>query len=611
MSQPPRKHLARVRMLSRPGRAAPGLRITHVKSIKPPDPEASKKQEEERLRAQLQKEIVSRSRQCAYKDYECLLPVMSGRHYCGRHILKDPTAPYKQCVHTFGNGERCSQPAPDNKDHRERDLGLCFEHARASLHARQRAAAPPPPATTTETLLNQLQHYVRPERPRTTSCASSVSVVSDHDPQDPAIPSAVDPFRQIVPGPLPLQAKLSPLTQKLKGPVRPRTTSCASSVSVAKLSPLTQKQKGPERPRTTSCASSVSVVSDHDPQDPAIPSAEDPFSEAERPRTTSCALSVSVVSDHDPQDPAIPSAVDPFKQIDATAVNAQYSASIMECASASDSDCDSVTLGPDGTIRECDSDSDEAPCETQPLWRAGVYTAEEAVSEARSALVSLQQAYTRQLSRLRVILQTHRGNYLRALKAEKETYCSINAQARSGPLTVRERRQLRKLKAYAAHHRRHGVDAVLARKLTHKRAKQGTEPSNRPIPSQSRCTYTEESVRCGNPVLPASKHCLKHILHDSNQVLFVPCSSARGVGACREAVPLLPAAPLCRYHAPVPAHQVFHMRKDESKDGSESEVTSDASEPGPSEPVLSEPILSEIPARSAITSAALQDIMFQ
>ncbi|XP_028174477.1 KAT8 regulatory NSL complex subunit 2-like, partial [Ostrinia furnacalis] len=299
------------------------------------------------------------------------------------------------------------------------------------------------------------------------------------------------------------------------------------------------------------------------------------------------------------------------EQIDATAVNAQYSASIMECASASDSDCDSVTLGPDGTIRECDSDSDEAPCETQPLWRAGVYTAEEAVSEARSALVSLQQAYTRQLSRLRVLLQTHRGNYLRALKAEKETYCSINAQARSGPLTVRERRQLRKLKAYAAHHRRHGMDAVLARKLTHKRAKQGTEPSNRPIPSQSRCTYTEESVRCGNPVLPASKHCLKHILHDSNQVLFVPCSSARGVGACREAVPLLPAAPLCRYHAPVPAHQVFHMRKDESKDGSESEVTSDASEPGPSEPVLSEPILSEIPARSAITSAALQDIMFQ
>ncbi|KAL0859227.1 hypothetical protein ABMA27_011040 [Loxostege sticticalis] len=464
MSNPPRKviHLPKVRMLSRSGRAPPaqGLRITNVKSIKPPDPGALKKQEEDKLRAQLQQEIVSRSRSCAYKGYECTLPVMSGRQYCGRHILKDPTAPYKPCAHTYSNGDRCQQPAPDQREHR--DQGLCFEHARASLHARQRSAAPPPPATTTETLLHQLQHYVRPERPRTTSCASSVSVVSDHDQQDQGVPSAVDPF----------------------------------------------------------------------------------------------------------------------KQIDATAVNAQYSASIMECASASDSDCDSVTLGPEGTVRECDSESDEAP-----------------------------SAYTRQLGRLRVLLQAHRSQYLKALKAEKETYCSINSQARSGPLTVRERRQLRKLKAYAAHHRKHGVDALLARKLHHKRAKQGTEHSNRPIPSQGRCTFMEESVRCGNPVLPASKHCLKHILHDRHQVLFTACGDVRGVVACREPCAKLPVAtPACRYHTAPPPYTPFTLKKDDSGSDSDSESTSDASEvDAPRTPAPAVPESD----RSAITAAALQDVMYQ
>lgn len=55
MSQPPRKvmHLPKVRMLSRGGRPSSGIRITHVKSIKPPDPELVKKAEEEKLRAQV------------------------------------------------------------------------------------------------------------------------------------------------------------------------------------------------------------------------------------------------------------------------------------------------------------------------------------------------------------------------------------------------------------------------------------------------------------------------------------------------------------------------------------------------------------------------------
>ncbi|KAJ2939371.1 hypothetical protein O0L34_g13466 [Tuta absoluta] len=254
MSTPPGRkviHLPKVRMLSRGARQAQaaggtntGLKITHVKSIKPPDPDIIKKQEEDKLRAQLQKEIVSRSRSCGYRRYSCPLPVVSGRAYCAKHILSDPTAPYTRCAH-----ERCTAPAKQGQH--PTDHQLCFEHARVAMCARQRAAAPPPPVTTTETLLNQLKHYVQPEisRARTTSCASSVSVVSEPAPE-------------------------------------------------LEVAPL---------------------------------------------------------------------AVDPFKQIDATTVNANYSAAIMECASASDSEADSVTISagdPGGDM----SDAEDAPAEEMPLW---------------------------------------------------------------------------------------------------------------------------------------------------------------------------------------------------------------------------------------------------
>ncbi|XP_052742977.1 KAT8 regulatory NSL complex subunit 2 [Bicyclus anynana] len=474
MSQP-RKiiHLPKVRMLSRGGRPSP-IRITNIKSIKPPDPELVKKQEEERLRAQLQKEIVSRSRTCANKAYECLLPVVSGRVYCARHILNDPTAPYKQCAHVTSSGTRCSDPAPVDKE-----PGLCFEHARASLQARQRSAAPPPPVTTTETLLNQLQHYVRPERTRTTSCASSVSVVSDPAEQDQVVTHAVDPF----------------------------------------------------------------------------------------------------------------------KEIDATSVNATFSATTMEYASASDSDCDSVTLDSGGDCRWHDhDDTEDAPCESQPLWHAGVFTAEEAVGEARGVLRALQAAYVRQMGRLRALLAAARLQYVRALRAEKEQYCSINSQARSGPLTVRERRQLRKLRAYAGYHRKHGVDAVLARKLHHKRARVNDTSQRHALVHQGRCTFVEGGVRCAAHTLPATKHCMKHILHDRQQVLFGACGDVRGSAACREPVARLPlASAACRYHTGPPPYTTFTLKKEDTGSDSESHSSSDLSHTEAQSPELrTEPELDPI-----------------
>ncbi|KAJ0170196.1 hypothetical protein K1T71_014124 [Dendrolimus kikuchii] len=462
-SQQPRKviHLPKVRMLSRGGRlASSGLRITNVKSIKPPDPEIIKKQEEEKLRVQLHKEIVSRSRTCAFKGYECILPVLSDRHYCRLHILKDPTAPYRQCGHTYNNGEQCPLPAPIEQND-PRDLGLCFEHARQCMHARQRSAAPPPPVTTTETLLNQLQHYVKPERPRTTSCASSVSVVSDPCEQEQVSPQAVDPFR-------------------------------TRSASVT-----------PQILRSARISTAFTLLS--------------------------CSL---------------------FH----TQLSLPY-----------------VSVG-----------TSTALCTASwAFWlrRAGVYTVEEAVSEAKNTLRSLQSAYVRQMDRLRVLLQMARLQYLRSLKAEKEQYCSINNQARNNPLSVRERRQLRKLKAYASYHRKHGVDAVLARKLHHKRAKVNDPCQNRPIPSAGRCTFTEGGVRCSTHVLPAAKHCLKHILQDKQQVLFTACGDSRGLSNCKEVVSRLPLpSNKCRYHTDPPHYTVFTLKKDDSGSDSETRISSDVSQ---------------------------------
>ncbi|KAG6445218.1 hypothetical protein O3G_MSEX003781 [Manduca sexta] len=464
MSETPRKviHLPKVRMLSRGGRLSTGLRITNVKSIRPPDPEMLKKQEEDKLRAQLQEEIMSRSRACAFKGHECSLPVLSGRQYCYRHILKDSTAPYRQCTHTFPNGERCTLPAPAESTD-PRDPGLCFEHASAAMLARQRQAAPPRPVITTETLLNQLTHYVKTERPRTTSCASSVSVVSD--PSD--------------------------------------------------------------------------------------------------------------------QEQTSPAALEPFKQIEAPAVNSAYSASILEWCSGSDSDADSVTLGPGGTCRATHdllSDTEDAPAEDQPLWRAGVYTAEEAVSEAKNTLIMLRSAYVNQMGRLKMLLQTARAQYIKSLKAEKEQYCSINTQARSGPLTVRERRQLRKLKAYASYHKKHGVDAVLSRKLQHKRARVSAGAGAGAVPACARCVFAEGGVRCAARALPAAKHCLRHVLHDRHQVLFTCCGDNRGVSSCRETVAKTPLpSSRCRYHTDPPLYTVFTLKKDESDSDSDSHTSSEAS----------------------------------
>lgn len=69
---------------------------------------------------------MSRARSCAYRGHTCLLPVLSGRQHCARHILHEPGAPYKQCLHTYSGGQRCNKPAPVTTASQSRDAGWAY-----------------------------------------------------------------------------------------------------------------------------------------------------------------------------------------------------------------------------------------------------------------------------------------------------------------------------------------------------------------------------------------------------------------------------------------------------------------------------------------------------
>ncbi|XP_059481891.1 KAT8 regulatory NSL complex subunit 2-like isoform X2 [Neocloeon triangulifer] len=88
----------------------------------------------------------------------CNQPRHEKSHYCLRHILQDPTAPYKQCAYTYNStGKRCLNIAPklDKKDGR-----YCAEHSRKALAMRIRSGRQRAPKETADTLLQSLSHYI-------------------------------------------------------------------------------------------------------------------------------------------------------------------------------------------------------------------------------------------------------------------------------------------------------------------------------------------------------------------------------------------------------------------------------------------------------------------
>ncbi|MEQ2180668.1 hypothetical protein GOODEAATRI_003539 [Goodea atripinnis] len=108
---------------------------------------------------------------------------------------------------------------------------------------------------------------------------------------------------------------------------------------------------------------------------------------------------------------------------------------------------------PDSEADSVDSDHED------PLKHAGVYTAEEVALITREKLIRLQSLYIDQFKRLQHLLKEKKRRYLQNRKLEHETL----------GLSMKERENLKKLKALRRYRRRYGVEALLHRQLRERR----------------------------------------------------------------------------------------------------------------------------------------------
>ncbi|XP_021916698.1 KAT8 regulatory NSL complex subunit 2 isoform X2 [Zootermopsis nevadensis] len=255
------------------------------------------------------------------------------------------------------------------------------------------------------------------------------------------------------------------------------------------------------------------------------------------------------VKESDTQEDAqdfVTKALNPYVDMDALKVNSAASR-ILDYASESDSDVEVTVQGETAENASSDAESVDSHME-DPFKHAGVYTTEEVTLVTRDKLIRLQSLYIEQFRRLQHVLKERRRRYLHALKREKETLSSIYNQSRE---SVREQKLYEKLRSLNHYHKRSGVEAVLHKKALERRA-HATEGVNiRPAPT-AKCVFTEGGVKCGERTLPVAKHCLKHILEDTHQVLFRPCGCRRADFVCREPVPNILEGASCVYHTNLP-----------------------------------------------------------
>lgn len=73
----------------------------------------------------------------------------------------------------------------------------------------------------------------------------------------------------------------------------------------------------------------------------------------------------------------------------------------------------------------------------------------------------------------------------------------------------------------------------------------------------TKCIFTEGGVKCGDRVVPCSKHCRKHILEDKKQILFRPCEIEKGGVVCQEPVPKIFEDHTCILHIDIPAQRSY------------------------------------------------------
>uniref|UniRef100_A0A1B6KQF4 KAT8 regulatory NSL complex subunit 2 n=1 Tax=Graphocephala atropunctata TaxID=36148 RepID=A0A1B6KQF4_9HEMI len=261
-------------------------------------------------------------------------------------------------------------------------------------------------------------------------------------------------------------------------------------------------------------------------------------------------------------------AINPFVDVDAAAVNNQCS-QVLDYASGSDSDVEPAML--DNVWRALDNESSDAESvdsqAEDPLKHAGVYTAEEVTVVIKDKMIRLQSLYIDQFRRLHHLLKERRRKYVHALKKEKETLCSIHDQEKSTP---KEQKLYQKLKALNHFHKYYGAEAVLHKKALDRRAQvtEGTVPRTS---HKGKCSFTEGGVKCGVKTLPVTKFCRKHILQDTQQVLFRACGFKRDDHTCKEPTLNVFENATCVYHITLPTQPHNSLDTSESKENVKTE----------------------------------------
>ncbi|KAM4748820.1 KAT8 regulatory NSL complex subunit 2-like [Rhinophrynus dorsalis] len=227
---------------------------------------------------------------------------------------------------------------------------------------------------------------------------------------------------------------------------------------------------------------------------------------------------------------------------------------ILDEDSWSESDQETVTV--DQAWRgDLDSEADSLDSDQEdPLKHAGVYTAEEVTLIMREKLIRLQSLYIDQFKRLQHLLKEKKRNYLHSVKSEHETVGSSLLTGTEG-ISSKERESLKRLKALRRYRKRYGVEALLHRQLKERRmlATEGGSHQAHTTRSSQRCLAFVDDVRCTNPSLPMTRHCLSHICQDSSQVLFKLCAGSEEV-PCNKPIPVsLSEEPCCPLHYRLPS----------------------------------------------------------
>ncbi|KAK2516414.1 Kansl2, partial [Columba guinea] len=214
---------------------------------------------------------------------------------------------------------------------------------------------------------------------------------------------------------------------------------------------------------------------------------------------------------------------------------------ILDDDSWSDGEQDPLTVeqtwrgDPDSEADSIDSDQED------PLKHAGVYTAEEVALIMREKLIRLQSLYIDQFKRLQHLLKEKKRRYLHSRKGEHEAIGKTEPEFTfgrgssllTGPegLMAKERENLKRLKCLRRYRQRYGAHTTR---------------------SSQRCLAFVNDVRCSNPSLPMTRHCLTHICQDANQTLFKPCQGSEEV-PCNKPVPVsLAEEPCCPLHLRLP-----------------------------------------------------------